>query len=102
MLWVYAANDSFFAPEIAARMHAAFVGAGGAAELVAVGPFGKDGHALFGARPAACASGVRCSSATSPSSSARPEELNQRWRRRAASSRLAVVRSMTPTISPSS
>jgi len=48
-LWIYAANDSFFAPDLVARMHAAYVGAGGAAELRALGPFGRDGHLLFGA-----------------------------------------------------
>ncbi len=46
-LWVYAENDSFFAPEIAHDMHAAFVRAGGQAQLEQVGPFGRDGHMLF-------------------------------------------------------
>jgi dienelactone hydrolase len=47
-LWVYTANDSFFAPELAARMHAAYAAAGGRAEMRALGPFGRDGHGLFG------------------------------------------------------
>lgn len=47
MLWVYAANDSFFAPEIAAALHRSFTGAGGAAQLEQPGPFGNDGHRLF-------------------------------------------------------
>ena len=47
MLWVYAANDSYFAPPIAQAMHAAFTAAGGKAELVQPGPFGADGHRLF-------------------------------------------------------
>ena len=47
MLWVYAANDSYFAPEIAIAMHAAFTKAGGKAELILPGAFGKDGHGLF-------------------------------------------------------
>lgn len=47
MLWVYAANDSYFAPDVALAMHAAFTHAGGKAELVQVGPFGQDGHGLF-------------------------------------------------------
>jgi dienelactone hydrolase len=47
MLWVYAANDSFFAPAIATAMHAAFTAAGGKAELVQPGAFGNDGHGLF-------------------------------------------------------
>jgi dienelactone hydrolase len=48
-LWLYTANDSFFGPELAARMHAAYAGAGGPARLVALPAFGRDGHALFGA-----------------------------------------------------
>lgn len=47
MLWVYTANDSFFDPVLAARMHAAFTRAGGQARLVALGQFGRDGHSLF-------------------------------------------------------
>jgi dienelactone hydrolase len=47
MLWVYAANDSFFAPPIAAALHDSFTAAGGQAEFHAVGPYGSDGHRLF-------------------------------------------------------
>jgi dienelactone hydrolase len=47
MLWVYAANDSFFAPPLAAAMHARFTEAGGRADLHQVGPYGRDGHQLF-------------------------------------------------------
>lgn len=47
-LWIYTANDSFFAPDLAARMADAYAGAGGRAELVALGPWGRDGHLLFG------------------------------------------------------
>ncbi len=47
MLWIYAANDSYFAPAIAEDMHARFTAAGGRAELVQPGPFGSDGHRLF-------------------------------------------------------
>jgi dienelactone hydrolase len=47
MLWVYADNDLFFGPKLAQRMHQAFAGAGGQAELVMHPAFGKDGHALF-------------------------------------------------------
>lgn len=50
MLWVYASNDSFFAPAQVARMHAAYTEAGGQARLEALGPFGQDGHALFTGR----------------------------------------------------
>jgi dienelactone hydrolase len=47
MLWVYAANDSYFAPPIAAALHDSFTASGGQAEFHAVGPFGNDGHRLF-------------------------------------------------------
>lgn len=47
MLWIYAENDSFFSPQIASAMYAAFTGAGGKAELDQVGAFGSDGHMLF-------------------------------------------------------
>lgn len=50
MLWIYSQNDSFFAPAQVARLHAAYVGAGGRAQLAALGPFGRDGHALYGGR----------------------------------------------------
>ncbi len=49
-LWVYAANDSYFAPAIATAMHTAFVNAGGTAEFIQPGPYGKDGHRLFWGR----------------------------------------------------
>jgi dienelactone hydrolase len=47
MLWIYAANDSFFSPEIAAAMYAAFTQAGGKAEFDQLPVFGSDGHMLF-------------------------------------------------------
>ncbi len=47
MLWVYAANDTFFSPDVAVAMHAAFTRAGGKAELIQPGPFDTDGHRLF-------------------------------------------------------
>ncbi len=47
MLWIYAANDSFFAPELAAALHRAFTDAGGTAAMHALGPYGTDGHRLF-------------------------------------------------------
>lgn len=46
MLWIYAANDSFFEPALARRMVDAYDAAGGRATLKALGPFGRDGHAL--------------------------------------------------------
>ncbi len=47
MLWVYAANDSYFAPPIARALYDAFTAAGGKAELVQPGPYDKDGHRVF-------------------------------------------------------
>jgi dienelactone hydrolase len=47
-LWLYAANDSFFAPELSREMFDAFVGAGGRADYVALPAFGRDGHRVFG------------------------------------------------------
>ncbi len=49
MLWIYAQNDTFFRPEIARAMYQAFTKSGGKAEFHAVGPNGKDGHALWSA-----------------------------------------------------
>ena len=49
-LWFYGANDSFFPPEVIVPAHAAYVAAGGQAELIAYGPFGSDAHAMFGSR----------------------------------------------------
>jgi len=47
MLWVYAANDSFFPPPLARALWQAFTAAGGHATLERPGPFGDDGHHLF-------------------------------------------------------
>lgn len=49
-LWVYAENDSYFSPALAQRLHDAFTAGGGRAELIVVGRFGDDGHALFSRR----------------------------------------------------
>jgi dienelactone hydrolase len=46
LLWVNAANDTFFEPRLVDRMVTAYNGAGGHAVHRAVGPFGKDGHSL--------------------------------------------------------
>ena len=46
-LWVYAQNDSYFGPELSRAFHGAFTRAGGKADFVMTGPFGKDGHRLF-------------------------------------------------------
>jgi dienelactone hydrolase len=48
-LWLYAANDSFFGPDLARKMFDAYVRAGAKAEYVALPAFGSDGHRLFGA-----------------------------------------------------
>lgn len=48
MLWIYAANDSYFGPELAHRMFDAFKAGGGRARLVDAPAFGRDGHLLFG------------------------------------------------------
>ena len=50
MLWIYTANDSFFAPGIASAVHQAFTASGGQADLHQLPPFGTDGHNLFFAR----------------------------------------------------
>jgi dienelactone hydrolase len=47
MLWVYAANDTYFSPAIAALAYRRFTRAGGAADLHGLPPFGQDGHSLF-------------------------------------------------------
>jgi len=49
MLWVYAANDSYFRPELAHQLFAAFTSAGGRAKLIDAPAFGTDGHQLFSA-----------------------------------------------------
>jgi dienelactone hydrolase len=46
-LWIYSANDRYFGPDLARRMHAAFVQSGGSAEFVAAPPTGLDGHGYF-------------------------------------------------------
>ncbi|MGY3508833.1 alpha/beta hydrolase family protein [Bradyrhizobium lupini] len=47
MLWVYAANDSYFGPELARRLHDGFRANGGNAKFVAAPPYGDDGHYLY-------------------------------------------------------
>jgi dienelactone hydrolase len=49
MLWVYAANDHFFGPDLAVKLKDAFTSGGGQVDFVAAPAFGKDGHALFSA-----------------------------------------------------
>jgi dienelactone hydrolase len=47
MLWVYAANDHFFGPQLAQQLYQAFADNGGNARFIATGSFGADGHELF-------------------------------------------------------
>lgn len=47
MLWIYAENDRYFGPRLPRDWHAAFVEAGGRAELAQFPPYGEDGHGLF-------------------------------------------------------
>ena len=47
MLWIYAENDTFFRPDLAHRLHAAFIGGGGRAQLIDAPAFGSEGHDLF-------------------------------------------------------
>jgi dienelactone hydrolase len=47
MLWVYTANDSYFAPSLARAMWEAFSKAGGKADLEQPDPYDDDGHHLF-------------------------------------------------------
>ncbi len=47
MLWIYAENDKYFWPELAARFDEAFRSAGGQDQFVMAQPFAQDGHGLF-------------------------------------------------------
>jgi dienelactone hydrolase len=49
-IWFYGENDNHFGPELAARLHNAYIQAGGNAKLVAYGPFKKDAHGMSGSR----------------------------------------------------
>lgn len=45
-VWFYGANDSYFNPELASRMHAAYIKSGADAKLIAYGPFKNDSHGM--------------------------------------------------------
>ncbi|HEY1542282.1 MAG TPA: CocE/NonD family hydrolase [Xanthobacteraceae bacterium] len=45
-LWIYTANDSYFAPRLSGAMAAAFRAAGGMVDYQLLPPFGADGHYL--------------------------------------------------------
>jgi dienelactone hydrolase len=47
-LWFYGQNDSYFGPDIAGKMHQAYVKSGGNARLVAYGAFKGDAHGMVG------------------------------------------------------
>jgi dienelactone hydrolase len=47
MLWIYAANDSYFGPPIVRAMWRGFTAAGGTGDLEQPGPYMEDGHHLF-------------------------------------------------------
>lgn len=49
-LWMYGENDSLFGPQLVARMHDAFIHAGGKARLVEYGAFKRDAHGMIGSR----------------------------------------------------
>lgn len=49
-IWFYGENDNHFGPDLAARLHNAYVQAGGNAKLVAYGAFKKDAHGMSGSR----------------------------------------------------
>ena len=45
-LWLYAQNDSYFGPKLAARMAVAWKDGGGSVEYVPLGSYGQEGHAI--------------------------------------------------------
>ncbi len=49
-LWLYGANDSYFAPALVQRLFHSFAGSGGRGELFAYGPFKRDAHLTLGSR----------------------------------------------------
>jgi dienelactone hydrolase len=50
MLWVYAENDTFFPPRIAAALYKSYSDHGGKADFHAMPSFGDEGHHLWGAK----------------------------------------------------
>jgi pimeloyl-ACP methyl ester carboxylesterase len=46
-LWIYAANDHWFAPPLVTRMFEAYTAAGAPAEIDRIPAVGSDGHSLF-------------------------------------------------------
>ena len=46
-LWIYTANDQYFAPELSRRMHEAYTASGGRASYQLLPAIGNDGHQLI-------------------------------------------------------
>lgn len=46
-LWLYAANDGYFGPDLAQRMYDAYRAGGAPAEFVQMRAYGRDGHEIF-------------------------------------------------------
>ncbi|PWC91357.1 hypothetical protein TSH100_00205 [Azospirillum sp. TSH100] len=46
-LWIYAANDPYFGPDLAQRLLSGYRSEGGNVEFVGLPPFEKDGHTLY-------------------------------------------------------
>lgn len=49
-LWFYGENDSYFDPALAQQLQQSYQSAGGAAQLIAYGPFKSDAHGMVGSR----------------------------------------------------
>lgn len=49
-LWLYGANDAYFAPPLAQRLFHSFAGSGGKGELYTYGTFKRDAHLTLGSR----------------------------------------------------
>jgi dienelactone hydrolase len=47
-IWFYGDNDSYFPPRVFQALHENYLAAGGQADLVEFGQFGRDAHAMFG------------------------------------------------------
>lgn len=45
-IWFYAKNDSYFGPQVAERLAAAWSGAGGTVEVDILAPYGEEGHTI--------------------------------------------------------
>ncbi len=101
MLWVYAANDSFFRPDLARRMVDALHGRRRQMQLIDAPAFGSDGHFLFssgGLRSGPGLSTISCASGTWDCANRSRHRRFRRCRHHRGSASKAVPRSRT--ISP--